>query len=861
MKYIQRFTPGLREASAILVEHSGGRPWRQWFNARGWAIFWGSIAGGLMAGLGVSAEANPTAPLPAPAMTFALAEAAAPTRTAPVPEALRTQANSAYGKLPLYFEPNQGQTDPQVKFLARGPGYALFLTSTEAVLRLESRKLSPPPPLPLQEGKESGVAKAATPSPLAGEGEGAVLRMKLLGAHASPEVSGIDPLPGKVNYFRGKDLASWHTGIPIYAQVRYDEVYPGIALVYYGHQRQLEYDFVVAPGADPKQIRLAFEGTRSTPRLNEQGDLVLPTALGDMRLHKPVVYQKVDGQRQEVAGHYVLYLTDEEGQEEGVQVGFEVATYDHSRPLIIDPLLAYSTYLGGSNNSDWGNGIAVDGVGQAYVTGETSSADFPTRNALQPTYNGFSSAFIAKLSVDGSALIYATYFAGTSGAGGNGIAVDGAGNAYITGYTGSTDFPTHNALQPACALNPSYGYCYDAFVAKVNAEGSALVYSTYLGGSSGEWGWGIAVDGTGQAYVTGNTNSADFPTRNALQPACASNQVDFCSEDAFVAKVNAEGSALVYSTYLGGSSSEWGWGIAIDGTGHAYVTGHTYSTDFPTRNALQPECAPSRYDCQDIFVAKLSAEGLALVYSTYLGGNGIDRGDSIAVDEAGRAYVTGITYSTDLPIQSALQPAHGGQFDAFVAKLSTEGSALVYSTYLGGGDFDWGHGIAVDRVGQAYVTGGTGGHTGSADFPTQAALQPIASGFYDAFVTKIHDAMLVNALVSFEPLRGTFQFTPDPAGCPAGFVGKSVFDARLTNTSDRVLSDLWVQVSELTQDNRLLTPQGLIGKVASFKVPPQGSFANGQLSPTEFVDVPFTVCLTDRTPFSLRVNVWETQSP
>ena len=587
-------------------------------------------------------------------------------------------------KLPLAFERNQGQTSSQVKFLARGQGYTLFLTSGEAVLALHNA------------------------SPKSG-----VLRMKLLGANPASDVSGMDEMPGKSNYFIGNDAKKWHTNVPMYAKVKYKGIYSGIDLVYYGNQRQLEYDFVVAPGADPRRIHLGVRGARKISR-GEDGDLVLAMDEGEIRWHKPVVYQEKGGARQEIGAHYVI-----KGKN---RVGFEVAGYDLRRPLFIDPLI-YSTYLGGSG-ADYGFGIAVDGSGNAYITGTTSSTDFPTMNPLQPAYGGgLYDAFVAKLNPAGSALVYSTYLGGSGGDYGSGIAVDSSGTAYVTGQTYSTDFPTMNPLQPA------YGGGGDAFVAKLNPAGSALVYSTYLGGSALDFGAGIAVDSLGNAYVTGGTNSANFPTMNPLQPV-------FGGGDAFVAKLNPSGSALVYSTYLGGSGGAYGSGIAVDGSGNAYVTGNT-STDFPTMNALQPAYGGGLYDA---FVAKLNPAGSALVYSTYLGGSGDDVGIGIAVDSSGSAYVTGATDSTDFPTMNPLQPSNaGGGDDAFVAKLNPAGSALVYSTYLGGSGDDVGIGIAVDSSGNAYVTG----WTYSTDFPTMNPLQP-ANGdggcCGDGFVAKLNSA-------------------------------------------------------------------------------------------------------------------------
>ena len=382
--------------------------------------------------------------------------------------------------------------------------------------------------------------------------------------------------------------------------------------------------------------------------------------------------------------------------------------------------LVYSTYLGGSGN-DTGYGIAVDGVGSAYVTGVTSSTNFPTRSPYNATLLGTTDVFVTKLSPAGNALVYSTYLGGYGHDSGTGIAVDGAGSAYVTGPTDSANFPTRSAYQATFQGAP-----FDAFVTKLTSAGNALVYSTYLGGSGADWGAGIAVDGAGSAYVTGYTESTNFPTQSAYQATFQG-----APFDAFVTTLTPAGNALVYSTYLGGSDREWGAGIAVDGAGSAYVTGFTLSTDFPTQSAYQA----TNQGIQDAFVTKLTPAGNALVYSTYLGGSGGDFGGGIAVDGAGSAYVTGETASTNFPTQYPYQATYqGGAADAFVTELTPAGNALVYSTYLGGSSGDFGVGIAVDGAGWAYVTG----WTTSTNFPTQSPYQAAyQGGLSDAFVTKL----------------------------------------------------------------------------------------------------------------------------
>jgi hypothetical protein len=541
--------------------------------------------------------------------------------------------------------------------------------------------------------------------------------MKLLGANSSAKVEGTDELPGKSNYFKGNDPKKWRTNVSNYAKVHYRDVYPGVDVVYYGNQGKLEHDFVVSPGADPAAIKLAIEGADSL-RLDKQGNLVAQLTSGEVVLNRPTVYQPGNPKSEiqnpkSVDGRFVL-LADS-------RIDFEIGTYDKTKPLVIDPVLIYSTYLGGSV-SDEGYGIAVDTAGSAYVTGYAESPDFPTANPLQPSLSGYYNAFVTKLNSTGSALVYSTYLGGSDGDIGVGIAVDRAGNAYVTGITGSPDFPTANPLQDAYG-----GGDYDGFVAKLNSTGSALVYSTYLGGSGNDGPGGIAVDKRGNAYVTGGTSSLDFPTANSLHSRFGGGNFD-----AFVAKLNCLGSALVYSTYLGGTGEDAGGSIAVDAAGNAYVTGETTSTNFPTANPLQHSLGgPYSYDA---FVAKFNPAGSALVYSTYLGGSDFDLGLGIAVDTAGSAYVTGWTASPNFPTASPVQGSLRGYQNAFVAKLNSTGSALVYSTYLGGNYFDRGLGIAVDRAANAYVAG----FTGSDDFPTDNPLQPSLGGGYDGFVAKLN---------------------------------------------------------------------------------------------------------------------------
>jgi hypothetical protein len=716
----------------------------------------------------------------------------------------KSQIQDDFGQLPLSFEANQGQADARVRFLARGVGYAIFLTDDEVVLALQkprpgiasSRTLRPcgnVGPLCLSDvhvglwpglarywrlvrqllipDRDSFFRESNTDKPDMRVGLESparhILRMRLEGSNARARIFGLDELPGRSNYFMGSDPAKWRINVPSYSKVKHQDVYPGIDLLFYGNDRRLEFDLVVAPGADPKQIELSFAGMDGMRIDAATGDLVLRVGDDEVRFRKPTISQPVvqrprlsedlttntafridelsSAPRREfrapnqetVDGAFVLASNN--------RVAFGLAGYDHKRALVIDPVLSYSSYLGGSGYES-GRAIAVDGAGNAYVAGDTASADFPTANPLQPNFGtGTSDVFVAKLNVAGSALIYSTYLGGSAGSWGTGIAVDNAGNAYVVGNTTSTDFPTAKPIQ---AVNrASRTARYSAFVTKLNAAGTALVYSTYLGGSGENWGYGIAVDASGSAYVTGSTLSVDFPTASPLQ---ATNKATPKTETvtAFVAKLNPAGSALVYSTYLGGSDGDSGQSLAVDSSGDAYVTGYTSSDDFPTVNPLQA----SNHGDFDVFVAKLNPVGSALVYSTYLGGSGVDYGYGIAVDSSGNAYVTGRTYSTDFPTANPLQASYKGELDAFVAKLNPAGSALVYSTYLGGDRYDEGNSIAVDPSGNAYVTG----VTYSANFPTATPFQTTCGGcstYADAFVVKLN--ALGSALVYSTYLGGS----------------------------------------------------------------------------------------------------------
>jgi len=686
-----------------------------------------------------------------------------------------------YGKLPLSFETNQGQSGPQVKFLSHGVGYSVFLTDSSATLALTEQDVSN---AKLDQAPEDGRKSISVPKARKID----VVQMSLAGGSHDAHAVGIDQLPGTANYFVGSDPTKWHRNLPTYSKVKYTDVYPGVDLIYYGNRRQLEYDFVIKPGANPQSIRLHFSGLRNL-KLTPNGDLALSAGNGEIVFHRPVIYQVKNGNRQPIEGRFSLLAKQ--------SVGFALGHYDHTKSLVIDPVLVYSTYFGGGASAA---AIAVDSAGNAYVTGSTYSAspNFPTTTGSFQTKSAFGyNAFVTKLNSSGTALLYSTYLGGSSDDSGAGIAVDSAGNAYVTGVATSRDFPvTTGAFQPA-----NNGITYEtsgstviysvpnAFITKLDPTGSALIYSTYLGGNGvqfpnrlasppggteppyayqGDFASGIAVDSSGFAYVTGQAVSTDFPvtggafqTKNNSPGYVAVPGYDTLPTNVFVTKLNQTGTALVYSTYIGGtgdaddSNGDLGSGIAVDSSDSAYVTGLTASSDYPvTVGAFQ--ITTRNKSGSNAFITKLNSMGTALTYSTYLGGSEESVGSSIAVDDSGDAYVTGTTESNDFPITpDAFQAtkktsAAGAQYDpptGFVTKLNSTGTELVYSTYLGGSGNvsgqagDTPESIAVDGLGEAYLTG----TTVSIDFPvTAGAFQTVNNGATlgygdtNGFVTKLN---------------------------------------------------------------------------------------------------------------------------
>jgi uncharacterized repeat protein (TIGR01451 family) len=646
--------------------------------------------------------------------------------------------------LPMHFVKNAGQTDKRVDFVSRGPGYTLFLTPTQAVFSLSSTRNSDD----VQNHHDRQAGRQARTRIV----DQLDLQMNLVGANTRSVLEAIDQLPGTINYIIGNQPAHWVSGVPMFEKVKYHEVYPGISLVYYGNQRQLEYDFIAAPEADPRQIALDFPGVKQL-EVAENGDLLIHFGNGILRWHKPIAYQIIQGTRQGVEARYIL--------KEDTVIGFEVGAYDRSLPLVIDPVLLFATYLGGSLN-DYVCGLSLDSNGNILVAGHTSSINFPAVSAYRSTMVGGLDAIISKLNNTGTALLYSTYLGGAGNDIVESLAVDSAGNAYVAGTTDSVNFPTRN---PAFAANAGFN---DAFIAKIGPFGTNLLYGSYLGGDGDDSANGIAVDNSGNAFIAGDTFSigtgnGPFPTfpNNAYQANNAGGR------DAFVAKFNTTLSgtpSLIYSTFLGGDSDDKAYALAVDSSANVIVVGEVASyptfptppsSDFPLVNAYQSSFNRGNLDplagYNDGFVTKINASGTALIFSTFLGGGDSDFISNVVLDNAGRIYVVGESSSTNFPVtanavQSIVTGSEAGfpAPDLFATVFQSSGNSLYYSTLLGGSGYESGFGIyhagiAVDRFGNIYIAGQT---ESIDDFPlTSGADQIDPLGPSDAFVSKINPAV------------------------------------------------------------------------------------------------------------------------
>jgi hypothetical protein len=686
--------------------------------------------------------------------------------SAPASTAASKRVAAQYGKISLSFEANQGQTDPHVQFLSRGSGYSLFLTPNEVVLNLERQKPTPTP------GSKPEAASVDT------------LRMKLLGANTGAVVDGVDRQPGVVSYFIGNDPKKWHSGIPTYGKVNYAQIYPGVDLVFYGNQRQLEYDFVVAPGADPSRIAWQIDGASAA--LDAEGNLVLSAAHGPASFKKPVLYQMDGDQKTSVGGSFEVAEN---------QIRFRLGSYDHSRALIIDPVLSYASYLTGSSTDNIGlttgpgnlavgtsQGIAVDSEGSAYVTGHTYSIDFPTKDPYQsapPTKvtgvppGDWPTAFVTKFSPDGNSLVYSTYLGGNGSDNAYAIAVDSKYNAYVTGETDSPNFPTTSgAYQTICDEAPysppetpsaACGSSNEsAFVTKLNSTGSGLVYSTFLGGYAYAYATAIAVDSDGRAYIAGNeqeycstgyTYEGCFPTTSgAVIPGSATNGGS--SQYAFVAAFDPTGAQLLYSTifgdlnFTGEGGTTWGTGVAVDAKDYFYLVGETSAGDLPTTaGVIQPTSGPlgstgTYIEAYRGFIAKFnpvtSAKGVSLDYATYLGGHTASLGDyisGITIDGESNAYIVGYTNSPDFPVtkgaySTVCGPDGGTCAAAHVTKLNPSATAILWSTFVGGANPDGSDNVfftgpvQLDGDGNVYIMGQVTGD----GFPMVNFVEPTPIG-------------------------------------------------------------------------------------------------------------------------------------
>jgi hypothetical protein len=700
------------------------------------------------------------------------------------------QAPPAFARTTLAFEANRGQANGEVLYLARGAGYAAYLTSNQAVLRL---------------------------------GADATVHVKAVGSDPNARIAGDEPLPGVVNY--AGYATSTAVSAPTYRGVRYADVYPGIDLVFHGRSGRLEYDFIVAPGADPDLIGVGIDGAGEV-ELDAEGALVVHTARGELRQPRPVAYQEHDGVSQAVTADYVL---DERGD-----VRLRIGDYDRSRALVIDPVITYATYLGGSGDEaeeplEGEAHLARDAAGNIYVTGTTSSVDFPTTIGLNRNLGGGADLFVTKFSPTGTVL-YSTYLGGgcddygnaiaVDGAGnayvtgqlngggacfdtpgvlvakldpgghlvyaarmggrlldssyGTGIAVDTAGHAYVTGVANTSDFPTTAGAYRTTHCINDYWFAGDGFVAKVSADGRSLIYSTLLCGKGDDVPHGIAIDSAGNAYVAGTTASSDFPLAHAMQATRGGGVVGLSG---FVSKLSADGSQLLYSTYFGGSGNTAIAGIALDAQRNVYVTGETDSIDFPTTRGVVQEHPGKRHcyaGCTDAFVSKIAPSGSALVYSTYLYGELDDAGSAIAVDGSGNAYVVGQTVSQLFPVLDAFQSSNRGLDDAFVVKLNADGTRLLYSSYFGGSrsgnspstGSDAGTGVVVDDAGNAYVAG----YTLSFDLATtsNAFRRSIGGGVCDYFGGPCGDAFLAKISAGGPGVTPAIHLTVSPTDASPG---------------------------------------------------------------------------------------------
>ena len=775
---------------------------------------------------------------------------------------------TAYGKLPLVFEKNIGQTDSRVQFLARAGGYTLFLTDREAVLRLTGPRTT-----------ATARPRTAISRPIRNgqNRDNSVVRLAFGGSTSASQVEGLEQQAGHSNYLIGRDPSRWEKNVPLYGRVKYHDVYPGIDAVYYGNQSRLETDYVVAPGADPRGITLQISGGKQV-NLNPQGDLVITSTSGDLILRRPNVYQEIEGTPREIAANYV--------RRSGRSVGIEVGNYDSTRPLVVDPVVVYSTYLGGAtailgNALSPASGVAVDSTGNAYVAGSTDTSDFPTTPGDYQSKNNSgalnaNNAFIAKFDpakTGAAGLIYSTYLGGSGSDGAAGIGIDASGNAYVTGTTSSVDFPVapnaSAAIQPVAPTKTNFG-APSGFFAELDQHGASLLYSTYLGGNGSDRPAGIAVleaapDGNPNAYIVGSTTSTNFPfTPTALQATNNTASGAGSSDNVFLSQIDPTKSglnALIYSTYLGGSTNDIGSAIAVDATSNAYITGSAASSNFPTStNAFQSGFSGSR---AATFLARIDTVNSRLLYSTFLGGGGPgpDSGNCVAVDSNFNAYVGGHTYDMSFPVTSGAFettfPGVKGIGTGFVARLDTAAAqasaTLVWATYLGGQTSgDQPHGIGIDSAGNAYLTG----ETWSGNFPvTLGAPYPTGTGgSQNGFVSVLSANGSKLTFSTFYGTGGPGQGLNTAAGLGLALDSASspdVFIVGATTSSKFPVTQGAVQTTLNGFQDAFVAELSPAAAQGVFLAPSPLSFAN---QPKGTTSSPQTVTLANNTQSAITVN-------
>ncbi len=617
-------------------------------------------------------------------------------------KAAKSQISENYGKLPLRFEKNTGQLNETVDFISHNNNYTLFLSPTKATFSFEKEK-----------NINNFVNKTKVNRETTNVTAIDVLTMELIGANVNAKAIEIDKLVTTSNYFLNNNEKQWQTNVENFAKVQYQNIYPGIDIAYYGNQRQLEYDLIVSPYTNPDIINLQFSEAQNLT-INNEGDLVITVNEQEFYKKKPYAYQEINGVKQLVTTNYIV--------KENNKISFELGSYDVSQQLIIDPVIGYSTYLGGTG-SDFSNAIAIDTTGNAYIVGYTESLNFPTNNPQQRSISGKNDLFISKLNATGSSLAFSTYIGGSDEDFGNAIAIDSKGNVYITGYTFSNNFPVANPFQSKNG-NTIANTGGDAFVVKLNSQGNTLVYATYLGGIADDMATSIAVDSQDSVYITGFTNSANFPVVNSVQ---AKSNGGF---DAFITKLNATGNSMAYSSYFGGSDNDFGNAITIDKSNNAYIVGLTDSRNLPIVNPQQSILGGD----SDGFIAKFVSTGNSLSFATYFGGSNFDTITSVAVDSTNNIYVTGVTGSKDFSIMNPIQQTKADSLDSFISKLNAAGNSLIFSTYLGGSGDEQANSIALDDKNNVYIMG----VTSSTNFPLADATQKTNGGQQDVFMTKIN---------------------------------------------------------------------------------------------------------------------------